>query len=185
MKRFIKHYPVFPSAFIFLLLWTMAPLQAQAVDPWAPLSFLIGDWSGVGSGKPSDAVAGTTSFFTDLGGKIMVRKNRAELAPRPGEKSGTVHEDLMIIYPKSGGSGFRADYFDNEGHVIHYGLSFPEKQPSVIFESDSAAAGPRFRLVYRMDPRETGRQGAGTLVNEFWIAPPGGEFRMYLKGELK
>ena len=159
---------------------TACPLQAQAGDPWAPLAFLIGDWSGAGSGKPSDAITGSTRFFMDLDGKILVRKNRAELAAKSGEKSGTVHEDLMIIYPQGKGSAFRADYFDNEGHVIHYALSFPEKQPSVVFESDSGAAGPRFRIVYAMES-----QGAGTLVNEFWIAPPGGEFRMYMKGELR
>ena len=190
MKPFARRYLIFLPMFFFLQFGATAPLHAQGSDPWASLSFLIGDWSGAGMGKPSDAVAGSTRFFTDLGGKILVRKNRAELAARPGEKTGAVHEDLMIIYPQGGGPAFRADYFDNEGHVIHYSLSFPEKQSSAVFESDPSAAGPRFRLVYRMDssglgPQGTGPQGPGTLVNEFWIAPPGGEFRVYLRGELK
>jgi len=161
-------------------LLTACPLRGQAADPWAPLAFLIGEWTGGGSGQPGDAVAGSTRFFMELEGKIMVRKNRAELAARPGENPGNVHEDLMIVYPKAGGSAFIADYFDNEGHVIHYSLSFPGKQPSVVFESDSAAAGPRFRLVYATDPSDR-----GILVNEFWIARPGGEFRMYLSGKLR
>lgn len=45
------------------------PALAQkdpAHDPWAPLQFLIGSWSGVGSGAPSDDVTGTTSFTFDL-----------------------------------------------------------------------------------------------------------------------
>jgi hypothetical protein len=184
MKGIFRQSLFFQSAFVFLLFWTTAPLQAQGGDPWAHLAFLIGDWSGAGSGNPSDAIAGTTRFFMDLDGKILVRKNRAELAAGPGEKSDTVHEDLMIIFPQGGDFGLRADYFDNEGHVIHYSLSFPEKQPSAVFESDSSAAGPRFRLVYSLDPGLTNPQGPATLVNEFWIAPPGGEFRMYLRGEL-
>ena len=176
-----------PVLFIVFSLFygAMTPLRARAADPWERLSFLVGNWAGGGSGKPSDAVTGWTRFSMELDGKVMVRKNRAELAAKPGESSGTVHEDLMIVYPKGGGSAFLADYFDSEGHVIHYALSFPEDQPSVVFESDSTAAGPRFRLVYAMHPPETGTQTQRMLVNEFWIAPPAGEFRMYLRGELR
>lgn len=157
------------------------PAQAQsgkANDPWAPFQFLVGHWSGTGSGQPGDVAAGSSSFSFDLGKNILVRKNRAELAPKPGEASGTVHEDLMIIYRQSGELPFLAIYFDNEGHVINYRVSFPAKQQSVVFESDASDKAPRFRFVYEMGPD-------GLLNSEFLIAPPGGEFKTYTQGKVK
>jgi hypothetical protein len=118
MKRHNGHFLLISSAFFLQMICAVCPLPGQTGDPWQPLAFLVGDWSGKGSGKPGDAIGGSTSFSTDLNGKIMVRKNRAELPAKPGEKSGMVHEDLMILYPKTGTSVFQADYFDNEGHVI-------------------------------------------------------------------
>jgi hypothetical protein len=157
------------------------PAQARSTlvnDRWAPFQFLLGSWSGTGSGQPGEAVAGSTSFSFDLEQNILVRKNRAEYAPKPGEKSGLVHEDFMIIYRQPGESQFRAIYFDNEGHVIDYRVSFPAKQQSVVFESDASESAPRFRFIYEISPDSL-------LSGEFLIAPPGGEFKTYTKGKLK
>ncbi len=52
-----------------------APAQApKAADPWAPLNFLVGDWEGVGTGSPGEAVGGT-GFAFGLDKKILIRKN--------------------------------------------------------------------------------------------------------------
>jgi hypothetical protein len=152
--------------------------SGKANDPWAPFQFLVGNWSGAGSGQPSEVVAGSSSFSFDLEKNILVRKNRAELAPKPGEKSGAMHEDLMIIYRQSGEPQFLGIYFDNEGHVINYRVSFPAKQQSVVFESDASATAPRFRFIYGMGPD-------GLLSSEFLIAPPGGDFKTYTQGKVK
>ncbi len=157
-----------------------APSRAQSpkpADPWSRLNFLIGEWRGVGTGAPGVAEGGT-SFAFDLDKKILVRKNWAKYPPKPGEKSGLSHEDLMIIYPAADGANFRAMYFDNEWHVIAYAVSFQRKPDSVVFETDSAQPGPRFRLTYEL-------KADGTLANVFWIAPPGGEFKVYVQGVLK
>jgi hypothetical protein len=84
----------------------------------------------------------------------------------------------MIIYPTPGDANFRATYFDNEGHVIHYTLTFPAKQPAVVFESDASDKGPRFRLVNELS-------ADGVMSTEFFVAPPGGEFKSYVKGTAK
>jgi hypothetical protein len=157
------------------------PALAQtgtADDPWAPFQFLVGDWSGVGSGQPREVVSGSTSFSFDLGQNILIRKNRAELAPKPGEKSGAVHEDLVIIYRQPAEPPFRAIYFDSEGHVINYSVSFPARQQSVVFESDVSEKAPRFRFIYELGPDDL-------LSGEFDIAPPGGEYKIYTKGLQK
>jgi len=150
---------------------------AKPDNPWAKLNFLVGEWQGIGSGAPGEATGGTTFSF-ELGGKVLLRKSWAKYPPKPGEKEGLSHEDLMIIYPASGGAPFRAVYFDNEGHVINYAVSFPDQANSAVFETEPGPPGPRFRLTY-------GLGSAGTLENVFWIAAPGGDFKAYVQGTLK
>lgn len=150
----------------------------KAEDPWAPLRFLHGDWSGTGSGKPGEAVSGKTAFGFDLDGNVMVRQNSATYAARPGEAKVAFHQDLMVIYRQAGESAFRAIYFDNEGHVIRYVLSFPPGGNSAVFESEAGDRGPRFRLTYAL-------LADGSLSVDFAMAPPGGEFGSYTKGIVK
>jgi hypothetical protein len=165
---------------VFVALLAGGHMFAQASkpqDPWAPLNFLLGEWEGVGTGTPGEAVGGT-SFAFDLDKRILVRKNWAKYPPKPGDKTGLSHEDLMIIYTSSGESVLRAIYFDNEDYVINYTV-LPLSNPGVVvFETDPAQKGPRFRLVYELN-------AAGTLKNVFLIASPGEEFKVYAQGTLK
>ncbi len=149
---------------------------AKAGDPWQPLEFLLGEWRGLGSGAPGEGEGGSTFGF-ELDRKVLVRKNWAKYPPKPGESAGLSHEDLLFIYPRPGGPGFSAIYFDNEGHVISYALTFPAVN-SVAFETPAGQPGPRFRLTYAL--------GAdGILKNVFLMAQPGGEFKTYVEGKLK
>lgn len=161
---------------------TAGPAGAQTkarapADPWARLSFLAGEWQGVGTGAPGEAVGGT-SFAFGLDKKVLVRKNWAKYPPKPGETAGLSHEDLMIVYPGPGGGPFRAIYFDNEGHVISYAVTFPKEGNAALFESEAGQPGPRFRLTYELN-------ADGLLDSVFWIAPPGGEFKAYVRGSLR
>ncbi len=148
------------------------------MDTWDQLQFLIGTWSSPVSGQPGEGVAGSSTFSYQLGEKIITRTSRAEFAPEPGEREGNVHEDLLIIYPQPGDPPLRAMYFDNEGHIIHYTLSFPPEQPGVVFDNDASAPGPRARLVYE-------QTADGTLKVEFFVAAPGGELLSHVNGTLK
>ena len=155
-----------------------SPAGAAENDAWAPLQFLVGSWSGVGSGQPGEVMSGSTTFSYELDKQVLVRKNRAEYPPKPGEKKGQVHEDLLIVYRQPGEQQFRGVYFDNEGHVINYAVSLPSKQPSAVFDSEAGEKSPRFRLVYEVTKD-------GLLSVEFLVAPPGGELKSYTKGVLK
>jgi hypothetical protein len=103
-----------------LLLFAALAIQAQPVDPWKPVQFLIGEWA-------AEEGNGGSSFDFDLQRKILIRKNFS-----PG------HEDLMVIYLDP---GLKAIYFDNEGHVIHYTVE--AEANSVKFLSE------QYRLTYR------------------------------------
>jgi len=148
------------------------------MNSWDQLQFLIGSWSSPVSGQPGQGVSGSTTFSYDLDMKVIVRKSTAEFAPGPGEIKGLVHEDLLVIYQQPGESQLRGIYFDNEGHIIHYSLSFPDRQRRVVFESEASQTSPRARLVYEAADEDT-------LVTEFFVATQGGELLSHVRGTLK
>ena len=140
--------------------------------------FLIGSWSSPVSGQPGQGVSGSTTFYFELDQKVLIRTSRAEFAPELGKTEGLVHEDLLVIYQQPREEKFRAIYFDNEGHIIHYTLVFPEKQPAVVFESEASETSPWARLVYEAN-------ADGTLGVEFFVGAPGGELLSHVKGILQ
>ncbi len=167
----------------FPLPWCALGLMALAVsgrplpaeDPWAPFNYLAGSWKAVGSGEAGPAAKGGLTFSFDLDKQILVRRNWVEYSPRPGEKTGVRHEDLLITYRQPGEDQFRAIYFDPEGHVIHYIVSFPSGRGAVTYSSDQSRPGPRYRLEYELEKE-------GRLQITFLIAPPGQAFKVYAKG---
>ncbi len=149
---------------------------AEPPDALKPYSFLIGEWRPVGSGEPG-AGAGTAVFSRGLQDRVIVRTSYAEY-PAGNGKPASRHDDLMIIFAGADGS-VRADYYDNEGHVIRYSIRSPAPGEAV-FVSDASASGPRYRLGYKLDP-------SGLLKGEFAIAPPGQPeaFKTYLTWESR
>src|SRR6516225_7876725 len=113
-------------------------------DPWAQYRFLVGEWVGEGSGDPGQG-SGGFSVAPDLQGKVLIRRNRADYPAGKGKPAFT-HEDLMVIYREAGAKNPEAIYFDNEGHVIRYHLSFSEDQKTLTFLSDVLPSAPRFRF---------------------------------------
>ena len=156
-------------AFVGLLAAQQAKDQA-----WASLQFLVGEWAGVGNGQPGQG-GGKCSFGADLEGRVLVRKSYAEYPAADGRPSFR-HDDLMIVYPEA--AGLRAEYFDNEGHVIHYAVRVTGD--SAEFLSGAAAGAPRYRLTYV----KAGPDGLGL---KFEIAPPGkpDSFQTYLDAKLR
>jgi hypothetical protein len=154
------------------LLALVSALHAQTSDAWRKLDFLLGDWIGVAGEKdtPLGAGQGAYSFKPELKQKIIVRRNSAQY------NSGVEHDDLMVIYLDAPGDTPHAIYFDTEGHVIRYGLSFPSAN-RVVFESDSSQAGPKYRLTYWME--------GPSLNGKFEVGAPGSEYKAYLNWKSK
>ena len=163
------------SVFIFAVipLFAQSPPAVKPVSPWAPFEFLLGDWTGEGTGTPGQG-AGGFSFHPELEGKILVRRNHAEY-PASKDQPAAHHEDLLTVYIEGG--AYKADYFDNEGHVIHYGVI--PSSAGVVFLSEPGP-GPRFRLTYT-------KTGPQTVRIKFEIAAPDlpDVFKSYLEATAR
>ena len=150
----------------------LLPVAAVAED-WGPLEFLIGQWTGQGSGTPGNG-AGAFSFAPDLQRRILVRKSFAEYPPAGGKPS-VRHDDLLIVY-REGTAPIRAIYFDNEGHVIRYTVEAHANE--AVFTSDGSRAETRYRMTYRV-------AGPNQLGFRFEIAEPGKNLAPYIDAVLQ
>jgi hypothetical protein len=142
------------------------------------LKFLEGDWVGDGSGEPGQGTGGF-SFHLDLQGKILVRKSYAEY-PATKDKPAYRHDDLMVFYYDDASAGMRADYFDNEGHTIHYRVQVAADGKSCSMVSDPIPNTPTYRLSYsEVEP--------GRVKLKFEIAPPGDppQFKTYIDASAR
>lgn len=133
----------------------------------ASLQFLVGQWEAIGD------QAGATGGFTfapSVQDRVIVRTNYSN-TPATAGKPASRHDDLMVIYVEAG--VVKADYFDSEGHVIHYVAA--ARSAEVVFLSEVKASEPRYRLIYR-------RGSANALNGTFDVAPPGkpDSFESYL-----
>jgi hypothetical protein len=141
---------------------------------WQACREMIGTWTSCD--KPEKGT-GSFSISSDLGGKVLVRRNHAEL-PAGGGRPAGIHDDLMVIYQEPGTRAVKAEYFDNEGHVIHYSASLSQDQKSLSFLSGAKPSAPGFRLSYV--------KTEGGMIVRFEIAAPGkpDAFRVYLEGKV-
>ena len=151
---------------------SLAQSPSPAVhDPWQPFAFLIGTWEAETSGGTAAAkVIGLYSFAPELNNHILARHSGNANCKAPASFD-CEHSDLLYLYPQ--GPSIKAIYFDNEGHVIHYGVTTPTAT-SAIFLSDPAIPGPQFRLVYERKD--------SILSGKFQMRMPGqSEFDSYLE----
>jgi len=117
--------------------------QKNAVN-WDKWSYLIGEWINYGNGQPEQG-KGSFSFTKDLGGQIIIRKNHAEF-PASEKQAASSHDDMLIIYADNGGIPGRAIYFDNEGHILNYSITYSDS--SIVLIHEQKQSFPGFRLTY-------------------------------------
>jgi hypothetical protein len=137
-------------------------------DDLAQLNFLIGRWQAI------DTAAGESGSFTfelAVQDHVLLRRNEA-IYEATDRRPASRHDDLMAIY--SEGGSLKADYFDNEGHVIRYSVQ-PRDGNRVVFVSDVKPSEPRYRLSYSIGADDI-------LTGTFEIAATGSgdAFKPYL-----
>ena len=82
----------------------------------------------------------------------------------------------MIVYPARNGSSFKANYFDNESHVINYTITFTHN--SIILLSDNTTDAPVFRLTYTLLEKNI-------IGTKFEMSMDGQVFTTYIEGKSK
>lgn len=124
---------------------------AQKTDTWDKWKTLEGEWIGEGNGQPGEG-EGSFSFHLDLNQKILVRKSHSEYVSKENN-SNTIHDDLMIVYPDFTGEPSKAIFFDNEGHIINYSITYFKN--AIILTSEKKPNIPVFRLTYDLINEQT------------------------------
>ena len=144
---------------------------AQEKASWNEWNWLLGQWKGEGSGEPGQG-GGTFSFTLELDKQIIIRKSHSEYPPTQ-DKPMAIHEALLIVYLETAGNPPKAIYFDNEGHIIHYAVSYANK--AITFVSERTNNTPAFRLIYTM-------QDSDTVHTKFEMSQDGQHFMTYIEG---
>ena len=136
----------------------MAQAPTPAVDPFAAVRFLVGEWKGAGGGVPGQST-GVATFRFELEGKVLARRSFADTAAANGRPA-SHHEDLLWLFPEGG--QLKGLYLDNEGHVIRYLVA---AIPGGVALTSEVGPGPAFRLSYF-------QQAEGLVTLRFELAPP-------------
>ena len=165
---------------LIALVLSLACAAAQQLPPekWADWQPFLGAWEGAGGGGLGQG-SGTFTFMPELQGAVLVRHNYAQY-PATRDKPAYRHDDLMVIYPDALGNKTLADYWDNEGHVIHYVVEFTDGARKLVMVSEAGQPGPRYRLTYV-------KTGDNDLKLTFEIAPPEApeKFKAYIEASAK
>ena len=159
---------------IAIVLVANSVFSQQQIISWDKWNHLIGEWEGVGDGKPGKG-KGTFTFYNELDGNVLVRKAQTYFAPTANREEFT-HTDIMYLYPDNNGIVNKAIYFDNENHVINYAISYLDN--TIVLTSDIIPNVPRFRLSYIPIAQDT-------INVRFEVALPQNPegFRIYLEGK--
>jgi hypothetical protein len=160
--------------FVVAMLMLASTSFAQKNASWDKWGWLIGTWKGEGTGEPGKG-SGIFSFTPDLDKKIIVRKSHSEY-PATKDKPEIIHDDLMIIYPDYSGISSKAIYFDNEGHIINYAITYSES--NIVMVSEKNEHAPVFRLTYSL-------LSPGFINTKFEMSRDGETFTTYIEGKSR
>src|SRR5690348_7018996 len=151
--------------------------NSDVATRWANWKPFLGTWEGTGGGAPGQG-KGSFTFSPDLQGVVLTRRNYSEYPARK-DRAAYRHDDFVVIYLDAD-KKTRADYWDNEDHLIHYTIDFTDNGDRMVWVSDPARPGPRFRLTYA-------KTAADALSLKFEIAPPNAptEFKTYVEAAAK
>jgi|SRR5579863_10070399 len=156
------------------LLFLTSGLPAQNTSgPWKPFEFLIGTWEAKTMGGSAEAAgSGDYTFQMELKDHVLARHSTSSGCNGPQDFD-CLHGDLLYVYKDAPGLPYKAIYFDNEGHVIRYDVSFPATA-TVVFLSAASQPGPQYRLSYEL-------KGA-TMHGKFQMRMAGAtDFKSYLE----
>ena len=116
---------------------------------WSQWQSLIGTWKGNNSGEPGQG-EGYFTFGFELNGNVLIRKGHT-VFPGHENQPARIHDDILVIYKDTSAVPDKADYFDSEGHVLHYYITY-NGNSTIVLTSIPVKDNPVFRLtLIKMD----------------------------------
>ena len=150
-------------------------------DPWKPLRFFVGSWTGTGKGEPGESTVKREYRFI-LGDRFLEAVNQSTYLPQEKNPKGEVHEDRGIFSWDRARRRFVLRQFHVEGFVNEYVAdSVAAGAEWLVFTTESVENIPpgfRARETYRI-------LGPDEFVERFEIAEPGKEFALYSETVLR
>jgi hypothetical protein len=157
-----------------------APAWAQVADPWKPLERFVGAWQGTATGQAGEGTVVRT-YTKVMGGRFIQEVNTSTYPPQEKNKKGEVHEHSgMFSYDKQR-KALMLRQFHIEGFVNTYKQVSEAGAVKLVFESENFENfnnSWKARETYEFD-------GDDRFVETFELAPPGKDFQVYSRTELK
>lgn len=162
-----------------LALSVAEPIAAPAAkpDPWGPIRFLEGEWTGVAEGQGGSGTVHRT-YELVLGGRFLHEKNVSTYPPQEKNKKGEVHEHQSFFSFDRQRGVLVLRQFHQEGFVNQFVHAPAAGTPAkLVFESEKFE---NFDNAWRA--RETYDVVSKDAFTEtFELAPPGKPFEAYSK----
>jgi hypothetical protein len=149
--------------------------RAAAVDPWAPIRFMVGTWRGQTNGQPGVGTSERTYRF-EFGETYLRVDNKSVWQPTATNPKGEVHQDTGFFSFDKAQKKLVLRQFHSEGFVNEYVAepSAPDGKSLAFVTTaiENIPAGWRARERYLL-------VGPDEFVETFELAAPGKDFERY------
>jgi hypothetical protein len=167
-------------AIVMAIASTAVAQQAPGPDRLAPISSLIGKWTGTSEGQPGNGTV-EREYEPALGSRFIRVRNRSTYPPQEKNPKGETHEDEGFISFDNARKRLVFRQFHVEGFVNTYVQQADAAAGTVVFVSEAIENIPpgfRARETYIL-------RSVDELEEVFEIAEPGKEFELYSRTKLK
>ena len=168
---------------LLLVVASVVSTQAQSnqSDTWAPIRFLVGEWTGTSTGESGTGTVSRRYEFV-LGDRFIHERNTSTYPPQEKNKAGEVHQHWSFFSYDKSRKTFIFRQFHQEGFVILYALNPTLSTASkLVFDSEqienynsSWKARETYEVISNNEFTET-----------FELAPPGKPYEVYSRNQFK
>lgn len=147
--------------------------QTPAVDPWAAVRPLVGEWKGISEGQPGSGTVTRTYEFV-LNNRFIHERNVSTYPAQPKNPKGEVHHHWSFISVDRARKALVLRQFHQESFVNQF-VQTPTPGEELVFESEALEnlpAGWKARERYRF-------ASANEFTETFELAGPGKPFEVY------
>lgn len=161
------------------LLGSAPPAWTQD-DPWRPVERLLGEWRGTSTGQAGSGDV-VRRYAKVMKGRFIHETNTSTYPPQEKNRKGEVHEHASMFSYDRQRKVLMLRQFHVEGFVNTYRQASEVGAERLVFESEGFE---NFNNAWKA--RETYEfDGNDRFVETFELAPPGKEFQLYSRTELR